>query len=99
MPRLRAKGIEADATINKLSTIIQPTLANSIARAEGNEKTPSELGVDRGFEERERKESAIRFNYTNEVNDDVEVTSSFYHLNDIIYKGNKIFITHNYEEK
>ena len=58
--------MEAEATINKLSTIIQPTLDNNIARAEGQDKTPSEPEVDRDFcEERERKESAIIFKYTN----------------------------------
>ena len=42
MPRLSAKGIEAEATINKLSTNIQPTLDNKIARADGIDRIPSE---------------------------------------------------------
>lgn len=54
MPRLRANGIEAEATINKLSTNIQPTLANKMARAEGMERTPSEP-VARGDWEFDRK--------------------------------------------
>ena len=60
MPRLSAKGIEAEATINRLSTNIQPTLDNKIARADGIDKTPSEpLGCRGWEEEREREESAI----------------------------------------
>ena len=57
MPRLSAKGIEAEATINKLSTNIQPTLDNKIARADGMDRTPSEpvargdWGVERKIEE------------------------------------------------
>ena len=60
MPRLSAKGIEAEATINKLSTSIQPTLDNKVARADGMDRTPSEP-VARGDwgVERKREESAI----------------------------------------
>lgn len=65
IPRLSAKGIEAEATISRLSTIMQPTLDNNIARADGQDKTPSESTAERDFcEERERKESAIIFKYT-----------------------------------
>ena len=60
MPRLSAKGIDAEATINRLSTNIQPTLDNKIARADGIDKTPSEpLGCWDWKEERKREESAI----------------------------------------
>ena len=60
MPRLRANGIEAEATINKLSTNIQPTLANKMARAEGMERTPSEPVARGDWEfDRKKEESAI----------------------------------------
>ncbi|MEO1849830.1 MAG: hypothetical protein ABGX70_04905, partial [Psychrobacter sp.] len=66
--RLSAKGIEAEATISRLSTIMQPTLDSKIARADGIESTPSEpeaclvLG-----EERKKEESAIiLYTLTNE---------------------------------
>ena len=66
MPRLSAKGIDAEATISKLSTIIQPTLANKIARAEGKDRISCEPVVDWDFcEEREKIESAIIFKYAN----------------------------------
>ena len=66
MPRLRAKGMEAEATISKLSTIIQATLANKIARDEGKDNTPSLLACAEECEfERLKKESAIIFKYTN----------------------------------
>ena len=60
MPRLSAKGIEAEATINKLSTNIQPTLDNKIARADGIDRIPSEPVACGDWEfERKREESAI----------------------------------------
>ena len=46
---------------------MQPTLANKIARADGKESTPSLLALAAELEfEREKKESAIIFKYTNE---------------------------------
>ena len=67
MPRLRAKGMEAEATISKLSTIIQATLANKIARDEGKDNTPSLLACAEECEfERLKKESAIIFKHNNE---------------------------------
>ena len=68
IPRLSAKGIEADATISKLSTSIQPTLDIKTARAEGIDKTPSEA---EGFfvwdEERKKEEmDIILYTLTNE---------------------------------
>ena len=68
MPRLSAKGIEAEATINKLSTNIQPTLDRRMARADGIERIPSEPDTCFDWdEERKREESAIiLYTLTNE---------------------------------
>jgi len=52
--------MEAEATINKLSTKMQPTLVNSAARADGKENRPSFAKLSVYFcTDRDKKEIAI----------------------------------------